>query len=79
MKAKISSTDRIVDMKDRNGNTFQSRVWEGVTEGGVPFTAYIPVVQVHKDANNLEFERELQEHDAPSAATTRAIDMRFVL
>jgi hypothetical protein len=79
MKATITSTDQIVEMKDPKGRTFQGRVWEGLSEGGVAFTAYIPVVQVHRNADNSVFERELREHDAPSADTRRAIDMRFVL
>lgn len=79
LKAKISSTDQIVDMLDCHEKPFTARVWEGVTDAGVPFTAYIPVVQVHKGADNSQFERELAEHDAPSASTMRAIDMRFIL
>ena len=79
MKATITSTDQIVEMKDLKGRPYMARVWEGLSEGGVPFTAYISVVQVHRNADNSVFGRELQEHKAPHADTQRAIDMRFVL
>ncbi|AXK79975.1 hypothetical protein DW352_05245 [Pseudolabrys taiwanensis] len=81
MKATIQSTDRVVSISDPTCAcaTLQARVWEGVTESGVPFVAYITIVQVHRKEDNTEFERELQEHKAPDASTLRAIDSRFVL
>ena len=80
MKATITSTDQIVDI-DAVGHPGQTkaRVWEGMTEGGVPFTAYIPFVQVLKDDDNREFERELSEHKPPEVGTKRAIEARFIL
>ncbi|MDO8534228.1 MAG: hypothetical protein Q7S17_05745 [Xanthobacteraceae bacterium] len=79
MKASITSTNQVVEMKDLQGRAYTARVWEGESEGGVKFTAYIPTVQVARDADNSVFERELSEHVAPRADTMRAIDMRFVL
>lgn len=83
MKATIQSTDQIVPVnapsEDGMGRAVLARVWEGVTEGGVPFTAYIPVVQVRRTDNNSQFERELSEHKKPEPDTQRAIDLRFVL
>lgn len=76
MKATITSTDAIVHFKT-DGNL--CRVWEGVTEAGVPFTAYIATLQVHKGADNSQFERELMEHKAPDPATVRAIDARMII
>lgn len=80
MKASITSTDQIVDVNavGHPGMT-KARVWEGVTDGGVRFTAYIPIVQVHKGDDNSQFERELSEHKAPEDWTTRAIDARMIL
>lgn len=80
MKAQITSTDRIVTVKaiGFEGQT-KARVWEGVTEAGVAFTAYIPIVQVARQADNSVFERELSEHVQPSPETMRAIDARFIL
>lgn len=80
MKAQITSTDQIVTVKavGFEGQT-KARVWEGMTEGGVRFTAYIPIVQVHKGDDNSQFERELSEHKPPEDWTRRAIDARMVL
>lgn len=80
MKATITSTDRIVDINaiGHPGKT-KARVWEGLTEGGVQFTAYIPIVQVHKSDDNSQFERELSEHKPPEDWTRRAIDMRMII
>lgn len=74
MKATIESTDKVVVV-----NMARARVWEGVTEAGVPFVAYIAMVQVKNDADNSQFERELEQHKQPSAETVRAIDARFIL
>ena len=79
MKAKIESTTAIVEMKDCNGRPFTARVWSGVTEGGVAFTAYIATTQVLRAQDCTEFERDLREHSQPSAATRRAIELRFVI
>jgi hypothetical protein len=79
MKATMTSTTEVVEMKDRKGRPFDARVWEGVTEGGIEFTAYICVVQVLRDNDNAEFERDLLEHSQPRAETQQAIDLRFVI
>jgi hypothetical protein len=78
MKATIHSTDRVVQMDNGSGRTM-CRVWEGVSESGVPFTAYNSTCQVARDADNSEFERELSEHKAPTSETLHAIEMRFIL
>lgn len=77
MKAKIESTKVLVFLD--KAMTVQARVWEGVSESGVPFTAYIAEVQVHRDADNSEFEAELNEHKFPDADTCRAVDARMIL
>lgn len=78
MKAQITSTDQVVPIKavGFEGQTM-ARVWEGVTEAGVAFTAYIPLVQVHKTADNSQFERELNEHKRPMLDTMKAIAARM--
>jgi hypothetical protein len=78
MEAMITSTDQIVDVKAiGHPDLTKARVWEGVTAAGVRFTAYIPIVQVHKDDDNAQFERELSEHKRPEDWTRRAMDARF--
>lgn len=77
MKAKIESTNTTVFLDA--AKTIPARVWEGVSDAGVPFTAYIAEVQVRKNADNSEFERELSEHKMPTRETLFAIDARFVI
>lgn len=95
MKATIVSTDQIVEidapgspppgLSNDQGRPFpakrvMARVWEGETEGGVKFTAYIPVVQVLRSDDNAVFERDLRETGKkPEDWTKRAIDMRFIV
>lgn len=79
MKATIQSTERVVKMADVEGNQAFTRVFEGITERGVPFVAYVMVVQVKRDADNTEFQRDLSEHKQASPETVRAIDARFIL
>lgn len=75
MNATIESTNAIVEVKPG----VRARVWEGRTEGGVPFTAYIMLCQVLTADDNAEFERDLQEErKAPNDATRRAIDARML-
>jgi hypothetical protein len=75
----MQSTDRMVTMKSPNGGTYRARVWEGVTESGVPFVAYIGMIQCATEHRRAEFERDLKEHKPPSGETIRAIDARFIL
>lgn len=79
MKATISSTDRIVEVSDPGGRRAWARVWEGVTESGVAFTAYITLVQVRAGSGEAAFNRELVRSGPPSAETWRAIDARYVV
>jgi hypothetical protein len=81
MNATIKSTDVMVNSvpTPRGLVNVPARVWEGVTEGGVAFTAYITCVQVRRDADNSQFVDELSEHKHASDATQRAIDMRHVI
>lgn len=79
MKASIESTTEVVTIRDLEGNTCKARVWAGLSETGVRFTAYITNVQVARSEDNSQFERELREHSQPDAETRRAIDLRFIL
>ena len=80
MKASIESTARVVDVLDVKGRKAAARVWKGVTEAGIEFTAYIVSCQVRAGAHReAEFERELVRSGAPDAETLKAVDMRFVI
>ena len=79
MKAQINSTTEVVEINDVKGNRCLARVWEGMTEAGVPFTAYVTNLQIDRKADNSQFAREMQEHSQPSLETRRAIDLRFII
>lgn len=79
MKATIQSTSRIVEVGSAATGFVPGRVWEGVSEDGVPFFAVITRVAVHRDADNSRFEAELQEHTPPSVEQLIAIPLRMVI
>lgn len=73
MKITIESTTKIVQV-----NGVSARIWEGYSEGGVPIHCYITRIAVKEDADQTVFQRELEEHRAPSAEVA-AIPMRLIL
>lgn len=73
MKATMVSTDQIVRVEKQ-----VARVWEGVTEKGVPFVAYITMVQVRASEDLKQFERELV-HKQADRWTLQAIDLRLII
>lgn len=75
MKAQMESTDQVVKMPGGQ----RARVWEGVSENGVPFVAYVCLVQVYKDADAAEFDKALSEHKLANKMTLEAIDQRFII
>jgi hypothetical protein len=58
-------------------NGHPARVWKGKTESGIEVTCWIPIIQVRKDADNSQFERELQEVQVNRELVS--FDMRMVL
>ncbi|MBB5051102.1 hypothetical protein HNQ36_001056 [Afipia massiliensis] len=56
---------------------FPARVWKGRTESGIEVTCWIPIVQTRRDADNAEFERELNEIEVRRELVS--IDMRMIL
>lgn len=73
MKITLESTTRIV-----NASGVDCRVWEGKTESGIEVQALIPRIAAFKDSDLTQFEAELQEQRAPSAAV-EAFPLRMVL
>ena len=73
MKIQMHSTTKIVHL-----NGVPARIWEGVTEGGVECHVYVTRVAVTKESDTSEFEKELQEHSAPSAEI-EAVPLRLIL
>lgn len=73
MKIEITATTKIVTL-----NGVPARIWEGRTAAGVPIHCYVTRVAVAKELDASELERELQEHETPSAEIA-AIPERLIL
>lgn len=71
MKVTLESTSRIV-----SANGIDCRVWEGITERGVPCFALIPRIAAHDPS---QFAAELREHKPPSDKATECFPLRMVL
>jgi hypothetical protein len=76
MKLTLEATGRIETIRaDDKG--VPARIWKGKTESGIEVIAYISIIQVHKDVDNLQFERELREIKTERQLVS--FDMRMVL
>ena len=73
MEIQIHSTEKTVTI-----NGVPARIWEGVTAAGVECHCYITRIACKADADATEFERELQEHQAPSVEI-QSIPLRMIL
>jgi hypothetical protein len=73
MKITIESTSKIVTL-----NNIPARIWEGETESGIQVHCYVTRIAVARNDDASEFERELQEHRAPSPVI-EAIPARLIL
>ncbi len=79
MKLTLTSTTKIVMIKPGPlADGVPARVWEGETESGIKVHAFISRVAVDKNENTEQFEKELQECEAPSAEV-QAIPNRLIL
>lgn len=78
MKICIESTSRLVEFVTESGAVVVARIWEGVTESGIPVHCFVTRIAADKGADLSQFERELQEQRAPSAAMD-AYPLRMIL
>ena len=70
----LRSTTKMVTL-----NGVPARIWEGESASGIRLHCYITRVAIDKDEpRSAEFDRELQEHEAPSAEI-EAIPLRLIL
>jgi len=80
MEAMLVSTSKMVELE--LGPEFRgcvpARIWEGTTAGGVKFQAFIVRVAVADGEDLEQFEIELKEMTAPSAAA-QVWPLRMVL
>jgi hypothetical protein len=67
MKVHLTNTTKIVELETAGG-VVPARVWEGVTDRGIPVIAFITRIAVEREADTTEFERDLAEQTPPSAA-----------
>lgn len=77
MKVELRSTDKVVQLVV-DGKAVPARIWEGVTESGIPCHAYITRIAVDRADDAIEFDRDLKEHMPPSPAIAE-IPLRLIL
>lgn len=70
MKATMISTNRFADIT----NGVRARVWEGESESGVKFTAYIAAIFVNAGSDGAALSREIAASGDPSIETVTAIE-----
>ena len=73
MKITIENTEKIVKL-----NGVPARVWDGKTDSGIRVHCFVTRISPQTHNNIEQFERELQETKAPSAAIT-AYPMNLIL
>jgi hypothetical protein len=78
MKIEIESTTRLVELELPGGARVPARIWEGETESGIKVHAYITRIAVGEDQDCTQFDAELRDCRAPSAAVA-AIPLRLIL
>lgn len=81
MKITIESTSKVVHIQSSSGDSVPARIWEGTTERGTPVHCYVTRIAVDKEASAEalnDFERDLKETRAPSAAV-QAIPLRLII
>ena len=87
MKITIESTEKITNLEIReglHGISMPARIWEGVTESGIPVHCFVtriaPTLEDTPDNAERfrEFELELKEQRKPSVGIA-AIPLRLIL
>lgn len=79
MKITIENTSKIVELVGENGGKIPARIWEGVTDSGIPVHCFITRIAVDKAADTEQFDRELQEQKPPSPVIENAYPARLIL
>ena len=73
MKITIENTSKIVEL-----NGVPARVWEGESESGIPVHCFVTRISPQQNENIDQFEFELKEVRAPSAAV-RSYPLSLIL
>lgn len=77
MKIEITVTSTLTDL-----DGVPVRVWNGVTEGGQEVLVFVQRLAVHKDQDQMAFERELEETMPPESirrSLQQVFDLRHIL
>jgi hypothetical protein len=74
MVLRIESTTKVVTL-DHN---VPARIWEGMTDSGIPVICFVTRVAVKEGHDDTEFKKELQVQRAPSPEAL-AIPGRLIL
>jgi hypothetical protein len=77
MKATMENTSVVCTITTLDGQKIKARKWNAVSEKGIPFTAYVALVEVKSDLDNAEFERELSETKVERELVS--FDLRLVI
>ena len=75
MTITITSTEKIVQLQPYG---IAARIWEGITDTGIPVHCFVSRIVVSKEDDTTQFEKELQEHKPPSADVA-AYPLRLIL
>lgn len=81
MELVLRPTTKIVQLVVEGGAVVPARIWQGKTSTGIPVHCYITRVAVdhNRPEHELaEFERALQEQEAPRA-DVQSIPLRLIL
>ncbi len=73
MKIEIEGTEKIVTL-----DGIPARVWEGRTDSGIEIHCFVTRISPQTHENIEQFERELREQKAPSAAV-ESYPLRMIL
>lgn len=83
MKIVIERTDKIVTLVlGRGGSEVPARVWEGITDRGVPCLVYVTRVGVKEGlpaSDYKTFETELSKQNKPMSDEVRGIPLRLIV
>lgn len=61
MKITVENTDKIVEL-----NGVPARIWEGLTDSGIPIHVFVTRIAVNRENDTTQFETELKRTKPPS-------------
>ncbi len=74
MRVSLESTTKIVTI-----NGVEARIWEGITDSGIPVHAFISRIATRASYDQTKFKAELDECREPYDQAIKAYPARLVL